>query len=88
MAAFKRLMRSAGVPLGAQTPYQDEYVISGKPLSRAVGTSGVRALRLAAVTAIGLTLPALVSGSMEIMESSNSEVWPPATSIKAGCVPR
>ena len=60
----------------------------GTPDSLTVGTSGASGLRFTDVMAMGLTLPLLAMDCSEMMESSRICTWPPATSARAGAVPR
>ena len=60
ISALTVVTTAAGVPAGANTPYQVLTSKSLKPDSATVGTSGSDELRLAEVTASGRSLPALI----------------------------
>src|SRR5262249_18393131 len=78
---------SAGVPAGARTPAQNSRVRSGRPASRAVGTSGSSALRAGLVISSGRILPVRISDSD--VEGVGFSTWmrPPRKSGRAAAPP-
>ncbi|MNW02993.1 hypothetical protein D3C71_1988650 [compost metagenome] len=72
---FRRLLMSAGIPLGAIRPSQptaSKSLSSRRPLSRTVGTSGSCDERVAEVTASGTARLAWICGSAAVTESTIS----------------
>src|SRR5574341_1339708 len=76
-----------GVPWGAHRPYQVLMLKPGRPDSATVGTSGKAEERLAVVTAMARSLPDLMNGIAEGIESNISWICPPIRSVKAGALP-
>src|SRR5262249_53276058 len=78
---------SAGVLFGAPMPHQtvDSYPARKSPT---VGTSGRASERIAAVTASGRNLPALICSIEEGKASNMICTCPPTKSIRAGPAPR
>jgi hypothetical protein len=80
-------MISRGVPAGASRPYQIDIRNPLTPASSAVGTSGSVATRLGESTASGRTLPCLISGSMEAIETITSSTSPLIAATVASVAP-
>ncbi|MCY1202392.1 hypothetical protein D9M72_138780 [compost metagenome] len=78
---------AGGVPLGAHRPYQVLMSKPGKPDSAMVGTSGNSATRCATVTATARSLPDLMNGVADGIESNMNWICPPTRSVSAGALP-
>ena len=84
---FRRCTTSCVVPAGAKIPYQLRAVsISGYPMSRMVGTSGIAASRLGPITASALSLPARMCGRL-VAESNMNSTCPPSSATIPGAMP-
>jgi hypothetical protein len=86
-APFNCCTMARGVPLGAARANQPCTSKSLYPSSAKVGTSGSSEERLALVTAIARSLPALTCGSDDGMLSNIESTWPPSRSVTAGALP-
>src|SRR3981081_406947 len=78
----------AGVPLGAERPYQTVSLKSGSPASVVVGTFGSIAEREAPVTEYGLSDPAFACSTMLTIWLHRKSTLPASTSWVACGVPR
>ena len=87
ISAFTTFTTVAGVPAGANTPYQVLTSKSLKPDSDTVGTSGMDELRLAEVTASGRSLPDLIWAMADGTEDMSKSTLPDSASISAGLEP-
>src|SRR5260221_5470355 len=83
MSAFRRETRPAGVPAGANAPYQVSTSRSGSPCSLSVGTSGKACERSALMTPSARSLPAWTCGCAVCIAEIIASTWPPMTSASA-----
>ena len=86
--AFSFITTSRGMFFGSKKPIHDVNVKLGMPLSTAVGTSGAKALRFAAVIASGLTFAVACGWQQRDDGIDRIWTWSSMTSVSAGAVPR
>src|SRR3989338_3282649 len=86
-SVFSVATTPAGVPAGANRPYQVLTSKSLKPDSATVDTLGREELRWADVTASGRSLPALIWPMAEGRDDTSRSTLPASASINAGFDP-
>ena len=82
-SAFRRLMISRGVPVGASMPYQTLISKFGKPDSFDVGTFGRSLKRSGISTASARTRPALICCTAAGAATTSMSVSPPTSAPSA-----